>query len=110
MKYEREFPILGIANNSELDCLITKSIDWSYENEFRVIARTPALLGSDFDELPLAEKDFVPFPPEALKAVIVGANMPDRDKNVISTFIRESGWDVSLKVASLTPDKYSIVV
>jgi hypothetical protein len=61
--------------------LITKSADWRSEAEYRVIAqeKSAAVGGPTL----LTDNNFLQFPPEILKAVIVGCRMPKADRDVI---------------------------
>jgi hypothetical protein len=55
--------------------MLTKSPDWSYEKEWRIL---------DFENGPGARD----FPPECLSAVILGCRIPDEEREKVLGWIR----------------------
>lgn len=87
--------------------LLTKADAWQYENEFRLVATEyPAV----FDGVPTTRDGYLPFPKEALKAIIIGPLMPSSERDLIRSLVEASGWDVEVKLASLVPDRYSLEI
>lgn len=110
VQYFKEYPILSITDTDEdanLRFLLSKSDDWAYEQEFRVIATQHPFVIPDF---PTANQGFVGFPLGALKAVIVGPLMPESDRMLINDIVRKSGWNIAVKVASLVQNRYQIEI
>ena len=71
--YLDTYPLFSVAATDEdanLRPLLTKSVAWSYENEFRLIASEQPLV---LTGVPTANQGFLPLPERALTSVIVGA-------------------------------------
>ena len=110
VEYLGSYPMFSVAATDEysnLRPLLTKSDDWDYEDEFRLVASEHP---STFPGVPTTKGGFLPFPKEALQSVIVGAQMSQNDRELIRTIINGSGWDVALKAAVRVPDRYSFKI
>ena len=86
-----------------LQPLLTKSAVWSYENEFRVIVSEHPFV---FQDVPTTNGGLLFLPKGSLRSVIMGTEMPAGDREVVKTLVSTSGWDTTLKVTSLVPDRY----
>lgn len=73
--------------------LYSKSIDWHYEKEYRIIRDT---IGSE------------KFNPDSLKEIIFGCLMPEDDKQEIIKLTKENYPHVKFKQAVIDVEKYSI--
>ena len=101
-RYPR-FDVASVDDDANLMALLTKSDAWHYETEFRAIATEHPHTVSD---VPIAYNGLVPLPKGALQAIIVGAQMPEKDRQIVRGLIRDSGWSVELKTARLVSDQY----
>ncbi len=87
--------------NNPLALVFTKSMDWSYEREFRIIASSLAgplkLYG-----------DFVLLPAGALTSIIVGCESPDYDH--IVSIVKDHAPSISVKRAGRVPNLYKLMI
>jgi hypothetical protein len=110
IEYRDIYPEFDLATDDEdenLLPLLTKSIDWKYEDEFRVLAaETPY----EFPHVPMTKGGFLPLPKEALLSVIVGASMSEADREKLKVLVKAAGGRVGLKEAALIPDRYAVQI
>ena len=85
-----------------LDLILTKSEEWWYEREWRIVA-TP-LDGP----LKICNADFVRLPDGALTAIIVGAASSCYDE--VTSIVRTHAPTVLVKRARKVPYSYSLVI
>lgn len=94
IEYCDAYPSLNFAEDGmeNLLPLITKSNDWAYEDEYRLIAqeRSAANTGGTL----MTDNNFLALPSGILKAVIVGCMMSESDREAIKN------WLIGLEVAS----------
>ena len=87
----------------DLDMILTKAKDWSYEKEFRLIARPEV---DETDPLKLYG-DYLRIPSDALEAVIVGCR---GDYEAVYKIVNEHAPGLPIKRAVLTPNHYSLTI
>lgn len=110
VEYLHNYPRIDVAATDEdenLKPLLTKSDVWDYEDEFRVIVTEHPFV---YPDVPTTKEGLLGLPKGALRSVIVGAEMPTSDREVVKTLVADSGWGVDLKVASLVPDRYEFQI
>jgi hypothetical protein len=110
MEYRQLYPEFDLATDNEdenLLPLVTKSIVWKYEDEFRVLATEAPY---EFPAVPMTKGGFLPLPKEALRSVILGASMPDANREKIRAMVKAAGGRVRLKEAALIPDRYEVQI
>ena len=110
VEYLASYPLFSVAATGEysnLSQLLTKSDDWDYEDEFRLVASEHPFT---FPGVPTTKGGFLPFPKEALQSVIVGTQMSPSDRELVRTIVNGSGWDVELKAAVRVPDRYAFTI
>jgi hypothetical protein len=108
--YRTDYPHFNLADDDEdaaLQVLLTKSEDWRYEREFRLIATAP---GYSYPHLPATADNFLVLPDGALKAVITGCLMSPADREVVRRLVRGSPLRPALKVAERVVDQYKLVI
>lgn len=80
VKYDHKFPQISPVSSREqqyVDTVLTKSIHWAYEIEYRLTTFGKTNLN-------------IPFPKEAITEVIIGARMKDEMKQEIKTFLSKN--------------------
>jgi hypothetical protein len=98
--------IPAISDEAAFQVLVTKSLDWSYENEYRILARDGE--GDDVPNLlPITTKDFLPLPPGALTGIIAGCRA---DLNDIKVVVERHAPGLPVKRAVQAPDRYCLFV
>jgi len=108
VEYLDSYPVLQVCEedlDANLRPLLTKSAVWEYEQEFRLIATELPIW---FPDVPTATQGFVALPKGALKAVILGCQMPAEHRARVRSLVRSSGHEVALKAATLLPDRYAL--
>jgi hypothetical protein len=101
------FDVTATDEDQNLQPFLTKSAVWSYENEFRLIVTEHPF---EFPDVPTTKANLLTLPKGALRSVIVGAEMSASDREIVKNLIISSGREVSLKVASLVPNRYEFVI
>jgi hypothetical protein len=108
VEYLDRYPEVDLTDDSHdgtLRTFLTKSKDWSYEHEFRLVVAAP---GFAFPDLPATKDNFVPLPTGALKAVIMGCLMPERDRELIRSLVKDVRPSVVLKEAHRIANHYAL--
>lgn len=110
VQYHSRYPVFSVSDTDEdanFGPLVSKSVDWAYEQEFRVIATEHPFV---FQDVPTANQGFVGLPQGALQSVIVGPLMSEPNRKLVRQVIQKSGWNVALMAASFVPDQYKFEI
>jgi hypothetical protein len=78
------------------ETIATKSVEWSYENEFRIMC--------------LDKSNFHNYSVESLKEIIIGEKMPASQKKLLLATVRASHPEIIVKEARLKPNSYSLEI
>lgn len=109
VKYLDRYPTLSLLTEgaAALEPLVTKSIDWSYEEEYRLIAqeRSHAVGVCSL----LTDNNLISFPPGSLKAVYLGCRMPDGCKHTMKELASLSPTPVALRETIQLRDRYGLL-
>jgi hypothetical protein len=90
--------------------MTTKSDVWEYEKEFRTIG-VEASSNPRFPEQLFTQNGLIRYPAGALKSVIAGCMMPDRDFALLKTILGQLGANAPLlKRAVKTPYNYRLSI
>jgi hypothetical protein len=98
--YDAERPRFRVLDPDRKDLmerlLLRKAAVWGHEHEWRIVqaGRTEPLT----------------FPPELLKSITFGANMPPPYEEALRAIIRRRGYDVEIKRAVLDPETFDLRV
>ncbi|QOX78152.1 DUF2971 domain-containing protein [Trichlorobacter lovleyi] len=101
VEYQEHYPEIHFFNHSPEEqiqaFLLTKAIDWKYEEEWRITdhGRGPGI---------------IKFPEELLLEVIFGAKMEPKDKEDVLTWLAKRKNSVKVSQASLSKDSYSLKI
>jgi tetratricopeptide (TPR) repeat protein len=111
VKYTRDRPQTRIEHFREANVLLTKSVEWRYEREWRMLvdlARYPCNARDEAGQ----EIHLVALPPECLTGVILGARMPDDTREEVRSFVASDPRykHLTIQCAELEPDKFDLVV
>jgi hypothetical protein len=107
VEYRKEYPRWAPTDLSDgrrvMELILTKSSDWNYEEEYRLvnIAAPPS---SSFLQL---HGDFFRLPNGALKSVIMGC---EADHQTIAVLIKEIAPDIPIKRAKRSPNLYKLEI
>lgn len=108
----------GHSTDQELavDCreaILTKSLDWSYEKEFRIIPLAPNRAGLGFERL-IPKEDFsnIQFGADALKGVLLGYRMNSGEeaevRKAVRAYEKEHGSKVLIGHAMPSGEDYTM--
>jgi hypothetical protein len=106
--YGRTYPAHDIVTVDHLP-LVTKSEDWSYEVEWRLIAEER---GFAQDPLPpdllITDNDLLTLPRGALRSVTIGCLADDPSRVLIERLVKTHAPDVLVRRATLAPDRFEL--
>lgn len=109
VNYSEFYPELNHAEEDEIkffrDALLTKAEAWSYENEFRLIAKT-----HDSESFFTLENGYLSFSPEDLVCVIIGCSALEDDIQMLKKILNKRNLPVKLFQARPASDKYSLKI
>ncbi|MBT0654323.1 DUF2971 domain-containing protein [Geomobilimonas luticola] len=101
VNYKEDYPEVDLLAHSPDDqvqsFLLTKAIDWAYEEEWRIIGHNKGS-GPKF------------FPEEFLLEVIFGARMKQEDKEEVLSWLSKRNKPVQVSQASLSPGSFSLKI
>lgn len=113
VEYRKEFPTLDISELSSQDpakklskVLLTKSSDWSYESEYRILAREGDVKAAPAN-YPVTKDDFLSLKPGALTAIIIGCRA---DVKTITDLVKRYAPNLPLKRAIQAGDSYTLSI
>lgn len=86
-----------LSPNTFEDTLLTKSADWSYEHEKRMIG-------------PLQPPGSYNFPPECLVSVTLGSRISAQDRDFVIELVAKRIWPIAVYSASVCPQTYGILI
>lgn len=93
----------GLLNSEDInfvekvtETVATKSSDWKYENEFRIMS--------------LNKSDFHYYTPNTLKEIIVGDKMLMSEKNLLLSVVKAASPNVVVKTARLKNNTYQVEI
>lgn len=103
VRYRKTYPVWTplSALNDPLEVVFTKSMDWSYEREFRILA-------SSLDGPLKLYDNFVLLPAGALTSIIVGCE--SKDYAEVLTIVSEHMPLVSMKRIVRSPNEYKLQI
>jgi len=99
--------MLTTTDESIFRILVSKSSDWSYEGEYRVLARDGEAPDVSPQFLPITNKDFLSLPRGALTAIIAGCRA---DLDAIKAMVERRAPGLPIKRAVQAPDRYSLSI
>jgi hypothetical protein len=108
VQYLAAYPARDVVEHAGYEPLITKSRDWSYEGEWRLISEES---GAALSAATLkTDNDFLILPAGAVKSVTIGALADETSRRKIERLIKTKAPDVVVRQASLAQDRYELVI
>jgi hypothetical protein len=108
VQYRREYPIFLLDDAADLAPFYIKSSDWSYEEEYRLIAQEKSKAIAEGTLM--TENGLYRLPVGTLKSIILGAQAPASTETEIMEMIRSSEKDVGLRRARCLPDQFQLQI
>jgi hypothetical protein len=87
--------------------LLSKSSEWSCENEYRILARDSQADSEQLKVLKITDNDFLTLPSGALTAIVAGCRA---DLHRIKALVQKFAPNLNIKRAVRSPDRYKIYV
>jgi hypothetical protein len=109
--YCNAYPSLDLADNEPDGALLpmlTKAEDWTYEEEYRLIAQEDSV-ALNHDSL-ITKNNMLRLPDDALTAIIVGCVASQSMRDSVSENVRKSGRRIEVKEARRVPNHYSLSI
>jgi hypothetical protein len=107
VRYLSAYPAYDIVEGA-YDSLFSKSANWAYEAEWRLIAEERAFAQSS--RTIKTDNDFLLIPSGVLKAVIIGCLTDKSTQRRIENIIKTNAPSVLVRKAALARDKYELVI
>ena len=108
VQYREKYPPFRIDHDKDVTPLYTKSADWQYENEYRLIAEEER---AAFRDGTIKTRDqFFTLPDGWLTSVIIGAKMPNADRDAIEELVSRSKNKLLIREAKPASDRYELVI
>lgn len=102
--YSDKRPSLYLSDFNEYDIFFTKSIEWAYENEYRMLM--------DLDKADESQKDIYlfKFPKESIKSIYLGTRISDENKSKILDIIYndEDFQKINIFQANISKEHYKL--
>jgi hypothetical protein len=108
VQYRETYPTFLLDEPNDISPFYTKSAEWQYEDEYRLISEEEdtALSGRT-----LKTRDgFYMLPKDALKSVIVGSLATDAVRGQIKSLVDQINPDVVVRQARCMPDRYQLAI
>lgn len=99
--------VLEITREDAFRVLINKSTEWSYENEYGILARDRAADKVTPQFMPITDREFLLLPPLALTSIIAGCRA---DFDEIKSLVEKHAPGLSVRRAVQAPDRYSLII
>jgi len=110
VEYQMTLPAIDILNQTDeasFRPLVTKSPDWCYENEYRIVARHQNAAENAPSHFPITTDDFLPLNPGALIGIILGCRA---EVNAIMALVTQHAPDLPVKRAVQAINSYTLLI
>jgi Protein of unknown function (DUF2971) len=111
VQYSDTFPLIDVADDSMEASLLTfvaKSAEWSYEEEYRLIAQEQEEY--DGEDTLITRNSMLRIPEDALACIVVGCQMREPEREVVRRLIQEHAQGVQLQQAVRVPNHYQLTL
>jgi hypothetical protein len=105
--YLSSYPAWDIVDGA-YGSLFTKSMDWSYEAEWRLIAEERAFARSS--KTIKTDNDFLVIPSGVLKSVTIGCRADTKTRRLIEILVNRHAPSVVVRHATLARDRYALEI
>jgi hypothetical protein len=108
VEYRDTYPVFPLDEGTDISPFYTKSADWQYEQEYRLIAEEESMA---YSAVTMKTKDGIyTLPPDTLKSIIIGAQASRSVHEQIGEMVSRSRSSVAVRVARCLPDRYQLVI
>jgi hypothetical protein len=110
VEYLDHYPVFNVCDDDEdanLRPLLTKSSAWTYEDEFRIVCTEFPTI---FPGIDVTRQGFLTLPTGALKGVIVGCQMPPKERAIVRSLVEACPSKVAFREARIVRDRYVLEI
>lgn len=109
VNYREDYPQIDLIDDDDFaylrDTLLTKAKSWSYEDEYRLIAKE-----GESDSFMVVDDSFASFEPQDLHSVIVGTSISTANIETIRELLARREHPVQLLQARPNSNKYALIL
>jgi len=108
--YLRKYPVWRphkLLETSIEEALLTKSKDWQYEEEYRVIAKRSSAGSRAGDRVVISDDGYLSLPAGALKSIVVGC---EANYELVAAIVKQHAPDLPVKRAVRSPNQYRLKI
>lgn len=110
VKYQDTYPAYDI-DTAGYKFLVTKSEDWSYEAEWRLIAEERAFAQAPTPrDVLTTDDDYLTLPAGVLKSVTIGCLADESSRHLIEHLVKSYAPGVLVRQAVLASDRYELII
>jgi len=107
VNYRVEYPAYDVVGVG-VEPLVTKSRDWAYEEEWRLIAEERA--SARADSTIKTDDDFLSFRPGVLQSITIGYLADENTRRRIRQLVSAHDRNVLIRQAQIAPDRYEVMI
>jgi hypothetical protein len=107
VEYLAEYPTYDLPTVG-YEPLITKSAEWAYEAEWRLIAEERGFARSD--KTVKTNGDFLTIPRDVLKSITIGMRADEPTRTLIRRIVKANAPHVLVRQAERAPDRYKVKI
>jgi hypothetical protein len=108
VQYRKTYASFRLDDHRDVSPFYTKSSDWQYEDEYRLIAEEER---GAFDHRTLKTQDqFYKLPSGSVMSIIIGAKAPEETHKTVRDIVNRSGSNVLLRQARRAPSRYELLI
>jgi Protein of unknown function (DUF2971) len=108
VQYRETYPTFRLDDDKDLTPFCTKSLDWQYEDEYRLIAEED--VGAFHQATMKTQDQFYKLPQGSLTSIIIGARASEEMRKTISEILERSGRNLLLRQATRAADRYELLI
>ena len=105
--YRATYPAFDITAPG-YEPLITKSVVWAYEAEWRIVAEERGI-GRGVG-IVKTDDGFLTLPSGVLKSIIIGCLASEESRQLVASLVRTHAPEVLVRQATLASDSYDLVI
>jgi len=105
VEYRAEYPTYDLPTIG-YEPLVAKSVDWSYEAEWRLIAEERGFAQSDMTVK--TDDDFLLIPRDVLRSITIGMRADEPTRTLIRKTVQAHAPHVLVRQAERAPDRYEV--
>jgi hypothetical protein len=107
VEYRDAFPTSRLEQR-DLSIFVTKSDQWAYEREYRVVAEDAAYPHGGSQGIVITRNDFLVLPEGAIRSIIIGCRVDPHTEATIREIAARAHSPILVRKAILVPNRYAL--